>query len=245
MLCQEHKLVGQIFAGPLILVLTFFFAKILCYGNLSCDTFEPALILAALLIGIIISLVGIFKGVSGIVKALKNREQSGIELKHLAIAFIVSFFVIFMLGATVFLDPIGPIYGPSQGDPTTVTSSKIKSLFSNLGAPQRTGIVIFKKDAPILAASSISKQTGAITPDQICLDLSSDIESSNAFERQESYVRYMGAQDYRSKIMVICDAGNKIDASINSSGVKDSFPNCTGNKNSTTMCFVSVVPSGP
>jgi len=239
MLRQEYKLIGQVLLGPLILLLAWLLMKLICVG-LPCDTGVPMPILIFFLVGIIISLVGIPKGIYGFVKALKNKEKSGLEMKHLGIAIFIALIIFAILYAVLVTTP-WPSTEIQIGSSNQEAASKIKTLLSFLGSPEKTGYVVFSKDASSLIAKNIAILSGTLTYNDICLDISPDLEE--LFERQEGIVIYTLDKDLQTKLLVVCDAANKIDFSINSSGVRNAFPNCTGGDNTQTICFVSVVPT--
>ncbi len=173
-----------------------------------------------------------------------NQKGQGFEVFKLLIAAIVAVFIL-----TILLQILSGIVPPTQGDPTQEASSKIKSLVSSPYTPQNTGAVLFKKDNAIVNATTIARQTGSLSGAQICIDVSSDIEGTELFERSSDgrILTYTGTTDYRAKLKVICGAGGSgpdtIDGTISTLNLGDVFPNCAGvtGSSSQTYCYVSVV----
>lgn len=178
-------------------------------------------------------------------KLKMNQCGQGFEVFKLLIAAIVAVFIL-----TIMLQILSNIKPPTQGNPNQEASSKIKSLVAAQGTPERTGFVIFNKDNQYLNSKTIAQQTGSIQAQQICLDISDAINAQNAFETEgvgqyNSLLKYKGTgnQSLTAKLLVLCDSGDTIDQTKTDAGIQNEIPNCSQTGNSTTVCYVSVVPT--
>jgi len=162
-------------------------------------------------------------------------------LKIGVILLIIGVLLIFLGYLFVKIIPFDPPL--TQGHPNIEASSAIKQKLSfvDIPIPMQTKIVIFSKRDSFLDAVTIANQTGATVSDRLCLDISPDLDEG-LFERQEEFISYKGDEDFRTKLLVICDHADRIDETIDTNGISETFPNCTGKNESYTICFISIIP---
>lgn len=177
-----------------------------------------------------------------------NQRGQGFSVFKLLIAAIVAVFIL-----TILLQILSIIQPPAQGNPNQEAASKIKSLLSSLGSPEKTQIVTFKNDSPLLSARTIADATGAITPNLICLDVSEDYASGNSFEAANgeigsfnelgTIIRYTGTSNLATKLWVVCDNAEQIDDTIAAANIVSDIPDCGADSSrhgSKTVCIVSI-----
>lgn len=178
-----------------------------------------------------------------------NQSGQAFSVFKLLIAAIVAVFILALL-----LQILSNITPPSQGDPTDEAASKIKTLLTKLGTPERTAVVTFQA-GQILSARTIASKTGALDQDNVCVMVgSSDSDNSNFETSDGTTVVYSGNSNVQRRLYIICDLKNEISNTISSlSGVplvEEAFvsgqPDCSSPPDSTSdrYCIVSVIPTG-
>lgn len=180
---------------------------------------------------------------------MKNLNQKGqaFSVFKLLIAAIVAVFILAFL-----LQILSQISPPSQGDPTDEAVSKIKSLITKLGTPERTAEVTFTAGT-LFRARTIAEKSGALDNDNVCV-MASDSAASTVFEGTDGQtIQYTGNSTIKRRLYILCDLEKDIEATISElSGIQavdeafnsGSIPCTPDSSSSNKYCVVSIIPTG-
>ncbi|MBI4044387.1 MAG: hypothetical protein HY392_01640 [Candidatus Diapherotrites archaeon] len=180
-----------------------------------------------------------------------NQSGQAFSVFKLLIAAIVAVFILALL-----LQILSNINPPNVGDPTDEAASKIKTLITKLGTPERTTVVTFEPGKG-LVGRTIADKTGALSPESVCVMLGrsdNDTQPTPFQEIDGKTINYTGNSTIQRRLYILCDLENKFNdgtAFSDLSGfglVDEAFRDggipCSPADNTNRYCVVSVIPTG-
>ncbi len=173
---------------------------------------------------------------------MNSKGQANSVFKILIAAVVAGAILMILMNTLNFIPSIG------GEDPNSSATNLVKSNINSAGLPEFVEVT-FNKDNS-LNSRTIASKSKVIDKERVCVMVSKSAPNYDAFEDMGGdhlVVQYAGSYSVKTRLMVVCDAGDELEDSIDAYGYGDTdaydfdVTDCTDFASISNKCCVVVV----